>query len=407
MHKLTLSTIAFVASLAAQMAYAQNVTFEGRIEANAVAATHADSWQSKGIGLSRTEHNSLNLQQSFVKAKVAFNKDWRFTAVLNAYTDGEKHLGLTQAFARYKPIVPNTIKFSARLGFFYPSMSIENTANGWLSPYSYTQSAINSWIGEELRVLGAEASWSLNGRKQRSPWSWRVNLAAYKGNDPLGSLLTWRGFAMHNRQSLHHSRVQFANIPSVINSTTFESPTWLAPFSEIDGKIGVYAGMHISYLRQTNLRYYFYDNRANPLAVNKQRLYAWRTKFHSLALQHQLSSAWRFMAQYMDGDTLMGDNQVQADYLAWYAAISHTAGKHRFTARYDNYKVYENDSLPEDPNNSNGSGLTLNWQWQFSKRIEWGIEWHQHKSTVSNRALLNAPVYLRQSQLLFVSAYTF
>lgn len=407
MFKLALWSIFFVAFLAAHKAYAQSYTLEGRIEASAVAATHVDSWQSKGIGLSRAEQNSLSLQQSFVKADVALNKDWRLNAVLNAYADGEKHLGLTQAFARYKPIVPEAIKFSARLGFFYPSMSIENTATGWLSPYTYTQSAINSWIGEELRVLGAEASWSLNGRKQRSPWSWRVNLAAYKGNDPLGSLLTWRGFAMHNRQSLHNSKVQFANIPSVVSEATFNSPTWVKPFSEIDGRIGVYAGVHITYLRQTNLRYYVYDNKANPLAINKQHLYAWRTKFHSIALQHQLSPKWRFMMQLMDGDTLMGDNQVQADYLAWYAAISHFAGEHRFTARYDHHKVYENDLLPEDPNNSNGKGLTLNWQWQFSKHIEFGIEWHQHTSRVSNRALVNEPVYLRQSQLLLLGAYTF
>lgn len=365
------------------------------------------SWQSKGTGLIRGEKNGVQWQQGFLATNYAINQSWRAKAVINTYTDGEEHVGLTQAYFQYKPLSASNIKFKSKIGMFYPAMSIENTSEGWLSPYTYTQSAINSWIGEELRTLGGEITWFSNGRKRRSPWSWEANLGIFKGNDPLGTLLTWRGFAMHDRQSLHHDRVEFAPIPSVININELGSPTWIDPFTEIDGRWGVYVGVHLSYLRTSNARYYFYDNRANPKAINKDRLYAWHTKFHSLALQHQLNTQWRIMTQFLKGSTLMGNRTVYADFYAAYIAASYAKGKHRATLRLDKHRVSEDDLKPEDPNGSDGNGITLAWRFQFKDSIEIGAELHQHNTDVDSRGLVNVATQQRQSQARFVLAYIF
>lgn len=382
-------------------------TISGRLEAALVLTDSIPSWQSKGTGLIRGEKNAVQWQQGFIATNYAINQSWQANAVINAYADGEEHLGFTQAYFQYKPLSPNKIRFKSKIGMFYPAMSIENTNEGWLSPYTYTQSAINSWIGEELRALGGEASWFSNGRKRRSPWSWEANLGLFKGNDPLGTLLTWRGFAMHDRQSLHHDRVEFAPIPSVININEIGSPTWLEPFTEIDGKWGAYIGVHLSYLRTSNARYYFYDNRANPKAINKDRLYAWHTKFHSLALQHQLNTKWRVMTQFLKGSTLMGNRSVYADFYAAYIAASYAKGKHRTTFRLDKHRVSEDDLKPEDPNGSDGNGITLAWRFQFKDSIEIGAELHQHNTDVDSRRLVNVATQQSQSQARFVLAYIF
>lgn len=382
-------------------------TISGRIEAAAVLADSIPSWQSKGTGLIRGEENGLQWQQGFLATKYAISQSWQANAVINTYTDGEEHIGFTQAYFQYKPLSASKIKFKSKIGMFYPAMSIENTSEGWLSPYTYTQSAINSWIGEELRTLGGEISWFSNGRKRRSPWSWEANLGLFKGNDPLGTLLTWRGFAMHDRQSLHHDRVEFAPIPSVININELGSPTWLDPFTEIDGKWGAYVGVHLSYLRTSNARYYFYDNRANPEAINKDRLYAWHTKFHSLALQHQFNAQWRFMTQFLKGSTLMGNRSVYAEFFASYVAASYAKGKHRTTLRVDHHSVSEDDLKPEDPNDSNGVGFTLAWRFQLKDAIEIGAEVNQHNTEVDSRRLVNVATKQHQSQARFVLAYTF
>lgn len=255
--------------------------------------------------------------------------------------------------------------------------------------------------------MGGEASWSSNGRKRRTPWSWEANVGVFKGNDPLGTLLAWRGFAMHDRQSLHNDRVQFANIPSVRNINDLGSPTWLEPFSEIDGKWGAYAGIHLSYLRKINVRYYFYDNRANPNAINNQRLYAWHTKFNSVALQHQLSPKWRLMVQLLDGRTLMGNRSVYVDFISGYIAASDSIGKHRTTLRLDYHSVSEDDRKPQDPNDSEGHAITIAWRYQLLDSIELGAEFHQHDTEVDNRSLVNVDKAQSQSQARFVIAYIF
>ncbi|MAI37043.1 hypothetical protein [Alteromonas sp.] len=379
----------------------------GRVEVAIVDADKLPTWQSNGTGILRPENEGFQSQQAFIRTHFDLNSHWSVDAVLNAYEDGVEHLGFTQAFLRYKPLMPNKIKVKARLGFFYPSMSIENVAEGWLSPYTYTQSAINSWIGEELRNVGGELSVFENGRASRSPWSWEATLGAFKGNDPLGSLLTWRGFAMHDRQSLHSDRVNFARLPSVINENAINSPAWVEPFTEIDGRWGAYIGFHLRHFRTTEARYYFYDNRADPSVINQARLYAWHTKFHSLALQHNFDSQWRLMFQIMDGATDMGPNIVRADFTAWYLAGRYSFNKHSVTLRYDWFDVREDDSMPEDQNSSNGYGITLAWRYQYDRHWEFGAEYHRNENRADNRVQLGIPLSQTQVQSRLVVAYRF
>ncbi|MFT6269189.1 MAG: hypothetical protein ACJAVV_002013 [Alphaproteobacteria bacterium] len=148
-------------------AFAQNIT--ARVATAIVIADSIPSWQNKGTGLIRGEKNGVQWLQGFVAGSYSISPNWQDKAVINAYADGEKKLGFTQAYLQYKPLSPNNIKFKSRIGTFYPEMSVENISEGWLSPYTYKQSAINSWIGKELRTLGAEATWFSNGRKRRSP----------------------------------------------------------------------------------------------------------------------------------------------------------------------------------------------------------------------------------------------
>ena len=50
------------------------------------------------------------------------------------------------------------VSWSVKTGAFFPTISLENDDLGWTSPYTLTPSAINSWIGEELRTIGSEGT---------------------------------------------------------------------------------------------------------------------------------------------------------------------------------------------------------------------------------------------------------
>ena len=164
----------------------------GLAQASLVASDQADSFINSDTGILRYDDNGLHLQQALIRVKQDLGSAFTLDLIGNYYPDGDLHWGFTQAQLLYKPLSADKIKWRARAGFFYPKMSLENVDEGWLSPFTYTQSAINSWIGEELRTAGLEFTLYSPGRARRSPWSWELHAAAFKGNDPLGTLISWR-----------------------------------------------------------------------------------------------------------------------------------------------------------------------------------------------------------------------
>lgn len=392
-----------VVGLICGSAVATEVT--GLVQANLVLADSQDSFFNGGTGILRWDENQPNLQQAFIRVSHPLSSSLTADVIVNGYEDGGKHLGLSQAQLLYKPLSSGSVKWRGRAGMFYPRFSLENVEEGWLSPYTYTQSAINSWFGEELRAIGMEVTAYSPGRARRSPWSWELHGAIYKGNDPLGSIITWRGFALHDRQSLHNDRVQFAPYPSVLSEEVINGPDFVDPFREIDGRFGYYVGAHLDYYRQTSFRYYYYDNNADPLELNDLRLYAWHTRFHSLAVQHKIDKTSRIISQFLVGNTVMGDQFVSADFESWYVMYSKAWQKHRFSLRYDRFIVDEYDAIPQDRNDSDGAAFTTAWRYDIDDNWQVGLEFHYNTNEAQSRIGLEQPPQSRQTQTLAVLQY--
>lgn len=355
------------------------------VRASAVAQSDETSFQSWGVSHQRFDNNDIALSQALLSFDTLVTDDWYIHGVFNGYSDGEEKLGFTQLYAKYRPLTANKIKPEVKVGFFYPAMSVENTDIGWLSTHFLSNSAINSWIGEELRTAGIEVSFRKNGRQTRSPWSWKVVGSLYKGNDTTGTLLAWRGFALHDRQSIHDDRINFPPIPGVVNDNGIDAPAWTDPFREIDTNIGFYLGGHLAYKRDTDLRYYYYDNRANPLIVDPDRIYAWQTRFHSLAIRHRISPELTLLSQGLMGSTKMGYDIVDNDFYAAYAALIYTQQSHTYSARLDWYQVVDNDSFMYDPNASRGEALSLHYEYKINDRLSVATEWQTNRGRKANR----------------------
>lgn len=375
----------------------------GVVQVSATVNDTSTSWQGHGTGTLRYDANGIQLQQTVLRATQDLGSDFSIDVVANAYQDGEQHIGLSQAQLIYKPLMASPHKWQVRAGFFYPGFSLENVDIGWLSPYNYTNSAINSWLGEELRAAGVEISQLNPGRPRRSAWSWDFHLGFYRGNDPLGTLISWRGWATHDRQSLNNDRVNFAPYPPVVERA--RHPDWIEPFHEIDGRTGYYIGTHVDYFNKTRLRYYYYDNNADPLAVNDQRLYAWHTRFHSLAFEHRFNSDTKVIAQWMLGDTEMGRRWVFVDFDAWYVLVSHTSGEHRFSIKAEQFRAREDDKWAWDPNNSDGKALTVSWRYNLDEYWQIGAEYLMNNNQADNRALLDLPEQHNERQAMAVAQY--
>ena len=78
------------------------------------------------------------------------------------------------------------------MGAFFPPISLENDGIGWTSRWTLTPSAINSWVGEELRTIGAE----LRVEHRGDAGTFSAQAALFGRNDPAGELLAARGWSM-------------------------------------------------------------------------------------------------------------------------------------------------------------------------------------------------------------------
>jgi len=371
---------------------AADISVKGLVEGGYVKAEYNQpwlkSWMNEGVGILRyNDDDTFTLTQVALEMSGELISNVSFDVVGNYNPDGEKQFGLTEAYLTYSPLNKG-LKHEVKFGMFYPQMSLENTAIGWSSPYTYSFSAINSWIAEEQRTLGAQWSITRSGRKHNSPHSFTALASVFKANDGLGTLLVWRGWAQHNRQTLYNDKVLFADYFSQ-QAIPINTPNDVEPFIETDGKWGYYMGGHWRYLKQTDVRVYYYDNRGDPLAIEANRQYAWKTRYYSVSMQHKFTKKFRVLAQYLVGDTGMGTQEagVFTDISSWYVMFNYKLGANRFSLRHDQFEVKETDFNKQDPNNSDGNSLTFAWRYDIDKNWNVGAEFINSSSYNENRTL--------------------
>lgn len=311
-------------------------------------------------------------------------------------------LGVTEAWLTYSPLPLAGYRLRARGGYFYPKLSIENTDTAWSSPYSSNFSVINSWFAEELRARGIEFTLSRPGRSFNSANSYQWVTGFFQGNDPLGSLISWRGFASHPFQTNIGETVPFADYPSIRTGPLALQPNWVQPTRELDHRTGFYTGLHWSFEQRSEVRVYYYDNNGDPLVI-KHGQYAWDTQFSSIAWQQELSEQLRFVAQYLTGITEMGPQAVVVDFKSWYSLLHYDLGHSRLSIRYDYWQQQDNDLLPGDDNQGKGHGWNINLQYPIHDNLSLALEWSELDTSQASRGQWpNWPVQqtFQQLQLL-------
>ena len=291
-----------------------NFDFSGFARVYLTDASGEPSWSERGTGQTRFDGNDeYELGEALIEGNIGFGSGFSAHFVANHYLDPEVNSGFTQAYLKYAPLLSPDYKLTVRAGLFYPEMSYENTGPGWTSNYTYSYSSINSWLAEELRVAGLETKLQFTGKTRKSPHKFSLIGALYKGNDTLGTILAWRGWAIHDRQSVANETVFFAKYPSIGPGARVErQAAWVEPFRELDGRYGYYLGGEWDYKRRSRVRLYHYDNNgdiASPWQRGGQKI--WDTQFSSLAWQYRFDNQWRLLTQYMTGKTRLGERIVK------------------------------------------------------------------------------------------------
>ena len=276
-------------------------------------------------------------------------------------------------------------------------------------PNSFATSAINSAVGEELRSLGVEATIKRPARNFNSAHSFSLVGATFKGNDPAGTLLAWRGFALHDRQTTLNEALAFAPVASLNTPQLQFQANQVLPFEEVDGRFGYYVGGHWDYLKKSQLRVYYYDNNGDPGALNYNTgQYAWDTRFLSVAWLNKFTPKTRLIIQIMSGGTAMGQNRgVDTRFYSHFALLSHKIKRHRFSVRYDYFEVTDKDDWKFDPNASHGEGLTATWRYQLTPQWQIGVEGSALHSQADNRVAMNKASRISQQQIALNAQFRF
>jgi hypothetical protein len=374
--------VLLAATLAAAPAAAQGDRHELYVDAAAgyvAASTSLGAWTDGGVGKLRYAEDDFEAFRLFGEYHGRITPTLRARLVADYVADASGGLDFTEAVIDWRPIPRSRNQHQLRFGAFYPAFSLENSEPGWQSPFTYAYSAINTWIGEEIRPFGAE--WSLRRRFTgfRSNHEVRAFSAAFYGNDPAGTLLFWRGWSLHDRQSRLSDDLK---IPPRPFTTT---PQQLKPFREIDHRPGFYGGVEWRYARRALVQLARYDNRADPYAFADGQ-WGWGTDFNHLAVQVSLPAKVGLVAQWMDGATewltatlpngtrMPISEYAHDEFESKFVMLTRKFGAQRLALRYDAFSIERPAAVPVLYGDG-GHAWTLSYRVEPTKRFSGGIEW--------------------------------
>ncbi len=369
--------------------------FDATLDLRAVASEGLPSYLNGGLGKLRfdPQHDGLRLGQLRFAVRTPVTDTIGFTAEATTWGDHDKQaLDLIEAVFDWRPLPSSLWRSEVRVGAFYAPISLENRMRGWRSPYTISSSAINTWIGEELRTIGAEYNLDWLGALEGHGFEAGFTAAAYGWNDPAGIVIALRGWSIHDRQTTLFGRVGQQGQGMVDGRTLF--------YDDIDHNVGVYAGGTLKWRGLLEIRALRYDNRGDPrIAAPSINDYSWDTRFDSFGARLTPDAHWTLIWQYMRGITEAGAVLNKWYFGSQFLLASWQTGPHRLSARVERFATRQVASAYGSFNNDDGSARTVAYGYQFSQRWSAMAEGLWIRSRLPLRRALGEPVFASERQL--------
>jgi hypothetical protein len=396
-----------VLSCAASTAGAQDFHAQGFLEARLPLADGKDrSWTEGGLGKMRFGDGDQSLQ-----AAGALSLSWQVSDSLLAVADLQAQgqtspeLGVLSAYLRWRPVSTSPWRWTVRAGAFFPPVSLENDGVGWTSRWTLSPSALNSWVGEELRTIGAEARLEHRGVHG----SFEFGVALFRWNDPAGELIFSRGWALGDVTSPLGARVRQ---PDAYSDAFSPVPVEYKPFVENDNRTGWHADAEWRSPRGIRLRALRYDNRAEPDTYSHQAgrdVFSWKTRFGSVGAEVPLGGLV-LAAQSLKGSTIIEPAEefyIESHFRAAFLLAAWDRGAWRPALRYDRFRAHVKPDFIGDELEEEGHAWTaaLNWRPRDSLRLT--AEWLRVDSTRNQRLLAGLAPRQREDLLQIMLRYQF
>ncbi|HEY0767130.1 MAG TPA: hypothetical protein VGD47_04170 [Steroidobacteraceae bacterium] len=384
-------------TLLALAATGQAADWQLSLDTRLVSSDAASSFMDGGPGTTRFgRHDSgLRLGRARFALSAPLGELWSAHLDVSAWDDKDRSpVGVTEAYLQFRPYPRAGYRWRVKAGAFYPPISLENRAAGWESPYTLSYSAINTWLGVEVRTIGLEAQLDWLGTRTGHDFDLGLTGGAFGWNERAGTVLAGNGFMLHDRQTPVFGRVG--------------PPGGAAePFQQFDRRVGVYAGVEARYLDRVVLRVLRYDNRADPTKLDTvSGAIAWETRFNSAGLRVESETGWTAILQWLDGDTSIAPPpglQLTWPFRAQFALLSKRFGRQTLSARYDRFEV--NSSFGDG--SQSGHAWTAAWLFEADTHWRVALEWLRVTSHSYNRADRGGPPLATETQLQLALRYAF
>lgn len=286
---------------------------------------------------------------------------------------GGERLGVPEAYAVFRPGLSPTVSLQVKGGLFFPGTSLENTDRLWASPYTITFSALNTWIGEELRLTGLETRllWS-DGRD-----TLHAGGTAFAASDTPGALVAWRGWSLGDRLTVVAERLPLPPLASLRPGGSFSAQRddGTRPIGELDDRLGFMVRGGWERRDRAALQAAYFDNRGDRGL--REGEYAWDTRFWVAGARLEPGGGVTLLGEVLFGRTAMGETApaafVDTDFATAYAMISWQRSSLRLSARFDWFRNEERDGVAEDES-EDGKALTIAAFWTPVERLRIGAE---------------------------------
>jgi hypothetical protein len=367
------------------VSFAAHAEVEASLELRLVESEGNDSFMDGGLGKLRydSDDDGAQLGRARLAWRGGIGGDWHANIDLSAWSlDDHNAIDVTEAWLEWRPVPDSAWRSNVKIGAFYAPISLEHRAPGWSNPYTISSSALNTWVGEELRTIGIAYELDRQGIAEGGRFDYGAQLAVFGWNDPAGVVVALRGFALHDYQTPLFGR---------IGTFAYGGREQRVIFYEIDDRPGFHAGAWVRSDTGIELRALRYDNRGDP-TVEAPSIddYAWDTRFNSLGLRYDGSRGTAFIAQWLDGVTSASpDPAFTWNFKAWFVLLAQDVGAHRLSARYDDFSTRQTTQYSPPPwTREGGNAMTVAWTWKVNRHVELAAELMRVDSSYNIRVLL-------------------
>jgi hypothetical protein len=347
-------------------ARAQDLRFDGMLDLRLFHPS--DQLSNLNGGLGKTERGSsvapsaagIDLQALTLRGSAGITPEFRLFGEVRSDPQQKNAIDIIDAYAVWRPVSTSRWRWSVKGGAFFAPISLENDGIGWTPTWTLTPSAINSWVGDELRTIGTEGKLEWRGDEDLI----EATAAVYGVNEPAGVALDEHGWTFHGSALGLFDHIRLSDFGPGRRQS---APNYSNDFRQLDHTPGWYLALAWERPEIGRLQLLRYDNMADP-AADDHHDFAWRTKFWSLGYSTEVGELI-ILAQAMMGSTEIAPPSVTSTtyFYAGYVLLGYEHQDWRYAVRFDQFGTDRVQPNPAFGASEHGMALTTAITWSPKK----------------------------------------